>query len=386
VRRPGLDGTCWPDPVTEDLLRSALLDAPQAQAAWERARPCIDLRDDGLAEHVRLLPLVLHAIGPDAAGDDARTMKRLHREAFRDNTLHVHHAPGWLDPLAGEVPVMLLKGLPLALHAYPDLGRRPMSDVDVLVPSADIGRAVDLLLQAGWVAGEQRPLPRSWRARHSAPLVHPDGGHIDVHHVPGVPFMGATEGRTSVPEVWAGQRPSELAGRPVALPAPEDLLLNVIVHGLTSIPGWSSRWVADAVVLLRTHEVDWGRLVDHAHRHRVVLPVRSALRYLEDVFDAAVPADVGWELWSMPVAEGDRRRFDVLTGRADDAPMGIGAIRRARWVRLRTALGPARAAVAVPRFAADLLGVERTRELPVAVVRRTGSWAGHRLKPARSVP
>ncbi|MGN6693344.1 MAG: nucleotidyltransferase family protein, partial [Aquihabitans sp.] len=283
-----------------------------------------------------------------------------------------------------EVPVMLLKGMPLALHAYPDIGRRPMSDVDVLVPTADIGRAVELLLAAGWVGGEGRPLPRSWRARHSAPLVHPDGGHIDVHHVPGVPFMGGGDGATEVPEVWAGQRPSELAGRPVGLPAPEDLLLNVVVHGVTSIPGWSSRWIADAVVLLRTHEVDWARLVDHARRHRVVLPVRSALRYLEEAFDAPIPADARWDLWADPVSAGDRRRFEVLTGTDDDRAMGIGAIRRARWARLRTALGPGRSALAAPRFAADLLGADRTRELPVVLARRTTRWAGHQLGAARS--
>ncbi|WP_426570979.1 nucleotidyltransferase family protein [Aquihabitans sp. McL0605] len=387
MRRPGLDGSCWPGPVTEEVLRAALLPPDEARAAWTRVRGDIDLRDDAMADRSRLLPLVLHTIGAEAAGDDAPTMKRLHREAFRDNTLHLHHAPSWLDPLQqGRVAVMLLKGLPLALHAYPDLGRRPMSDVDVLVPSPDIARAVDLLVRDGWVCGEANPLPRSWRARHSVPLVHPEGGHIDLHHVPGVPFMGRTEGRASVPEIWAGQRPSELVGRAIALPAPEDLLLNVIVHGVTSIPGWSSRWVADAVVLLRTQSVDWDRLVEHARRHRVVLPVRSALRYLVDEFDAPVPADALWALWAAVASAGDRRRFDLLTGPADDGPMGIGAIRRARWVRLRTAVGPGRAVLATPRFTADLLRVDRTRHVPAAVVRRGRRWAGSRLTPSRTSP
>ena len=384
MRRAGLDGSCWPDPVTEDLLRAAVLQPTEARGAWERARPFLKLDHDVLDERARLLPQVLHTIGAEAAGDDAPVMKRRHREAYRDNRLHLHHAPAWLDPLAGEVPVMLLKGMPLALHAYTDIGRRPMSDIDVLVPSDDIARALDLLVAAGWVCGEDRPLPRSWRARHSAPLVHPDGGHIDVHHVPGVPFMGTTVGGRSVPEVWAGQRPSELAGRPVAVPAPEDLLLNVVVHGVTSIPTWSSRWVVDAVVLLHTHDIDWDRLVDHARRHRVVVPVRSALRYLEETFDAPIPADVRWDLWAEPVPAGDRRRFDIVTGADDDEDLGPGATRRARWARLRTALGPARSVLAAPRFAADSLGADRMWEVPVVLPRRVRRWAGNRLSAVRS--
>lgn len=377
MRRPGLDGACWPDPTTEDVLRAALVPGPAGREAWARVRPHLALGDRGLAEHQRLLPLVLANLGPDVLGDDAPALKRLHREAWRDNRLHVHHAPRWLDPLADRVPVLLLKGLAVALTAYPDLGRRPMSDVDVLVPSTQIGRAVDLLAAAGWVCAEDRPLPRSWRARHGVPLVHAEGGHVDVHLVPGVPFLGRTGG-PAVPEVWAAARPATLAERPVLVPAPEDLLLNVIVHGLTSVPGASSRWVADASAVVRAEDVDWDRFLEQARRHRVVLPARSALRYLVDVVGAPVPADALWELWAVPVGAGQRRRFDVVTGAVgSDDRRGSAAIIRARWARLRGAVGPVRAAAALPRFAADVLRVDRVADVPGAVLRR-----GRRRPPA----
>jgi hypothetical protein len=383
VRRPGLDGSCWPDPDTEDVLRAALLPVPDAVEAWHRARASVDRRDDVLADRQRLLPLVLANIGTEGAGDDAPRMKRIHRESWRNNRLHVHHAPRWLDPLRDQVPVMLLKGMPLALHAYPDIGRRPMSDIDVLVPSPQFARAVELLGAAGWSGAEDWPLPRSWRARHGVPLIHPDGGHIDLHHAPGTPFMGHAHGGVAVPEMWAAQEPSELAERPVAVPAPEDLLLTVVVHGLTSVNGWSSRWVADAVVLLGRGEVDWDRFVGQARRYHVVLPARSAMRYLVDTFDAPVPNDALWELWAVPVGAGDRRRFDTVTGAVGaDELWGKTSSMRGRWARLRTAVGPTRALLAAPRFAADVLHVEHAWQVPNEVVRR----GRRRLAPEATSP
>jgi len=383
VRRPGLDGSCWPDPDTEDVLRAAVLPGPAAVAAWDRARPSIDLRDGVLTDRQRLLPMVLANIGANIAAEDAPDLKRLHREAWRDNQLHVHNAPRWLDPLSGRVPAMLLKGMALAVSAYPDIGRRPMSDVDVLVPSPQIGHAVELLTAAGWRCGENRPLPRSWRARHAVPLVHPDGGHIDLHQAPGAPFMGHARAGVAVREMWAAQESGELAQRPVAVPAPEDLLLTVVVHGLTGVGGWTSRWVADAVVLLRHRPIDWARFVEQARRYHVVLPARSATRYLVDTFDAPVPVDTLWALWALPVSAGDRRRFDTLTGAIrSDVLWGRSSTIWGRWARLRTALGPGHAMMAAPRFTADTLYVEHTWQVPSEVLRRSR----RRLVPGSAAP
>jgi hypothetical protein len=163
----------------------------------------------------------------------------------------------------------------------------------------------------------------------------------------------------------------ELAGRPVMVPAPEDLLLQVIVHGLTSVGGAPSRWVADATLLLRRRPIDWDRFVAEARHHRVVLAARSALRYLVDRFAAPVPTDALWAIWAAPVSGGDRHRFELVTASFDTDEFAWNrAAVRARWARLRTAVGPAGAALAAPRFAADVLRVDHPWQVPRDLARR----------------
>ncbi len=370
MRRPGLDGGCWPDPITEDVLRAALLPGPEAAAAWQRVRSEVDLRDHLHAEHRRLLPMVLGTIGTDAAGADAAEMKRTHREAWRDNRLHVHNAPRWVDPLRDDIPVMLLKGMALA-DAYADLGRRPMSDVDVLVPAPQFAAAVERLTAVGWVGADGEDIPRSLRYHHAVALTHPEGGHIDLHHAPGTPFMGRARGGRTVPEMWAAKRSTHLAERAVHVPAPEDLLLTIVVHGLTSVQDWQSRWVVDALVLLRCDEVDWDRFADQARHYHVTLPARSALRYLVDTFDAPIPHDALWQIWALPVDPGDRRRFDAVTDSARSrVPWASSSSLYGRWARMRTALGPTRSLLAAPQLLADHVQVDHTWQIPREVVRR----------------
>jgi hypothetical protein len=163
----------------------------------------------------------------------------------------------------------------------------------------------------------------------------------------------------------------ELAGQTVMVPAPEDLLLQVIVHGLTGVGAASSRWVADATLLLRKCPMDWDRFVEQATRHRVLLPARSALRYVMDEFAAPIPIDALWTIWAQPVSSGDRQRFDVMT--APSAAVGFAgnrALIASRWARLRTAVGGVGAAVTAPRFVADVLHVKYTWQVPGEVARR----------------
>jgi hypothetical protein len=83
-------------------------------------------------------------------------------------------------------------------------------------------------------------------------------------------------------------------------------LLHVCVHGekWVHVPG--IRWVADAVVVMRSAAVDWGCLVEEATRRRFVRRLGRQLTYLRDAVDAPVPADVLTALAAAPVSALER--------------------------------------------------------------------------------
>src|SRR3954451_2652105 len=76
----------------------------------------------------------------------ARTTQHAHAAAVRGRVLaNVRRAMA-----QATEPVLVLKGAALAHLVYGDPGLRPMRDVDLLVPTADTRRAVDLLTRCGF--------------------------------------------------------------------------------------------------------------------------------------------------------------------------------------------------------------------------------------------
>ena len=83
---------------------------------------------------------------------------------------------------------MVVKGVPLALSYYRDIGCRPMNDVDVLVRTDRMADAFRVLGDDGWLGprdGWQRqpPItaPFSLTGYHSRRVVSPDGFVVDLH-------------------------------------------------------------------------------------------------------------------------------------------------------------------------------------------------------------
>ena len=74
------------------------------------------------------------------------------------------------------IPVIALKGLHLAELVYRDISLRPMSDLDILVPEAQVKPAVDLLLASEY------ELDRRYARGYDAGLTHRRLGiMVEVH-------------------------------------------------------------------------------------------------------------------------------------------------------------------------------------------------------------
>jgi len=81
------------------------------------------------------------------------------------------------------IPAMPLKGLAVAPLYYGGFAFRPMSDFDLLVPTASAGEAARILVDAGWHSPYQQFLGTEayWSTRYSAQFHSADGDEFDLH-------------------------------------------------------------------------------------------------------------------------------------------------------------------------------------------------------------
>ncbi len=376
MKRAGYLGACWPDPLTESLLRAAVLPPAPAADAWRALRPELVLDDLWDAEIHRLLPQVhanLRAAGVD--DPDLQRLKGLRRRTWYDNQITLRKVRPALDVLAAEgIPVLFLKGVPLGLLHYGDLGLRPMADVDVLVPWADAPRALEALHATGWADVGGRSTADLFRRFHGSGLVHPDGGSLDVHWHLGTPLLLPDDEATSTDDFWAAAIPFVAAEQGIdgVTLCPTDMLLHVIAHGLWAGSASTVRWVADArVVIADGVAIDWDRLRDQAIRRRVAPLIGDALRYLAAVVDAPIPSSVIADLRAARSTARERRLLRALAG-PTEGPAVLGGLLHLRsyWAYTRLKWPPMRAARELPDFVADLWGLDHAREVPAAAVRR----------------
>jgi len=174
-----------------------------------------------------------------------------------------------LEMLAAKhVPCVLLKGPArrAAKGLYPMADARRTSDVDVLVPSADVEGAWRALVSAGYAP--LYPLDRS-RARpeesevwgpsrhHARPLSRPGRAAVELHV--------STSWQLSPHIAWerANRAPSSLVwqGLTVRVPSATELLWHGLTHAKPSQPAaWTLRFWLDAAAILAAAEVDWATI------------------------------------------------------------------------------------------------------------------------------
>jgi hypothetical protein len=295
------NGRPWPTRLQALLLRAALGDRETAAAAWTSWRAAIDLDLIDEGSH-RLLPLlyrnlVRHGL---AVGDPILArIKGVYRYTWVANR-RAFAALGGLARQLGEagIPTLALKGAPLALLHYGDVGVRPMGDLDLLVPLEQAEAAMAVVRRHGWAAALDHP-ERLIPAFHATEFVNAEGVRVDLHWRPLMELFAAD----AAEPFWAGAVPLNLGGVTTNAPGPTELLLLTLVHGARWNPTPPFRWIADALVILRgsAPAIDWDRLVAGARAGRITLPAAAALDHLVRRWGAPVPPGVVARLRATPV-------------------------------------------------------------------------------------
>ncbi len=136
-----------------------------------------------------------------------------------------------VNALAGElgIPVILLKGMALALKNIVPLGFRSSSDIDLLAPPGGDRNLQDALLERGWTAMD---VPRS--EQHLPPVTHPTkGATVEIHRIVRGVAIGESASATLEELRSAGElEPLDGAPGQAFLPSDDVLMAHLLVHGL----------------------------------------------------------------------------------------------------------------------------------------------------------
>lgn len=189
---------------------------------------------------------------------------------------------------ARGIPLILLKGAAYVLAELPSASGRVFSDIDILVPHAQLNEAESALLLTGWTSTTEDDYDqryyRQWM--HELPAMQHmfRGTTLDVHHT----ILPPTSRLKPDPELLVRDR-VELADEPgVFTLSPCDMILHSAAHLFhEGEPDNLLRDLSDLDLLLRhfgSESAFLGRLLNRANELGLGEPLRLALRYTSEIF------------------------------------------------------------------------------------------------------
>ncbi len=299
------EGSAWPS-AEETVLLQGLLAPPAATpaedaaqtAAWWTAWVGKRNLDEVSAGIYRLLPLLYRrwaaaGVGEVSALPQGGRLAGLWKRTYYDNVNRWRQVLPVVDALqAAGVPVMVLKGGAYAATIYGTWGARPMADVDVLVPAAQVPTVHNQLVALGWQP--RSPMaPFRVQFQYANTYQAADGSHLDLHWRLGMECCVRWHDEALT---WHDARPLSLLGRSLLMPSSTVSLFHTLLHGVSWNHISPVRWVADAHLLLTAaansaeHAIDGAAFYELARRYRCVLVMRAALDYLAATFPTLTAA------------------------------------------------------------------------------------------------
>lgn len=331
-RFPG-HGWAWPSGARDRLLRAALL-ADDAAALGEARRWLdeYDIDSAEFAEHrllvaiaARRVALADHPAWPRLAGLQKMLWTRS-QLALRDSL------PALRALDAAGIPLMLFKGASRIAVDASAQRERIAHDIDVLVPAAAMGEALDRLHELGLAAaaGVSRQYLRArLSAQRAVNLKHGRFGDIDLHQRA---YHALHADAADDLAIWDRARTARFGGLDVRVPSAADRVALAIAHGARNTSAHSD-WLVDAAATLRQGEIDAPQLVELLRRRRLLDQAAIALSYLAYGLDLALPPG----LLDMVLADAGRpglRRLMTLASMKPKQGLNPGLRLLRRGVRL----------------------------------------------------
>lgn len=188
--------------------------------------------------------------------------------------------------------VVPLKGVTLAQSLYGDPAARVCSDIDILVPPADVVRARRLILGNGYSSrfSEEFFVKHQLHTTADCSLIAqrpPLTCLVEVHWTL---LPDSSEDAGAVSELWARAHPANFVGVEAWDLSPEWQFLYLSVHAAHH--KWNKlKWLADIHELCMTRPLDWPQVKQDAERYELEAVAGPTLTACARLFETPVPEE-----------------------------------------------------------------------------------------------
>ena len=364
----------WPNEEQKLLLKAALFEGSQTLEAWRawKLRVDIDHLDHGSFLLLPLLYKRLSFLGVDDAS--IKILKGVYRSTWYKNQLLLENIAKPIQALSSaSVDMILLLGTPLIWLYYKDNGVRPIADVHVRFHPEQIGKAIKVLGNIGWLLKTDSfnnyiINKTDFLFRKSDILSNSACNKIKKNQ--SVPLYGIYK-KLDDP-FWENTIPIQFKGIPVRVMNPTDFLIHIFVHGVIWKSPLDFKWITDAYTIIKNKdtEIDWSRIMKQTQQKQLVLPVKNALIYLQEELNSPIPNNVIRSLKDMPVSSVQIKEFETFT-----KPVGFIGSFREKWyqyIRFSQTIDPASKPNAIKylEYLRDIWELDHFRQSPFALMKR----------------
>ncbi len=190
-----------------------------------------------------------------------------------------------------------------------------MFDIDALVRPEDAPGAFAVLEELGWTTEYDMTYDwvrsRAMTRRHGWGFLREDG-RLDMHwHV-----LSESLGSHADDAFWDAALPLETEGFTARTLAPADLLLHLLVHGVSGMNAPTVQWIADAVHVIRTYGADsiTDRFVQQARAHGELAKVAAAFGAISELVGPREVATIAARVARERTAPVERLRTSGTAG------------------------------------------------------------------------
>jgi hypothetical protein len=204
-----------------------------------------------------------------------------------------------------DIPLVVLKGMCFILTLYPDIGLRPMDDIDVLVSKSKLVDAVRIARLLSYFDakpevsnGLKDLLNHEISLRKTGPLATV----LEIHHS----LVADKTFRYAVPVEWFWKQTRPIKTSPdthfekLLMLNPIAQVMYAASHAMLQHGGGKAPlcWYYDIDRLIRTYNanIDWNQLLAQAHTFKWSSALSAALEKVNLYFDTPVPESVRAEL------------------------------------------------------------------------------------------